>query len=145
MNGLNKVTLLGNVGKDPELHATKNNSSVVNFPLATTESWKNKDGEWDNRTEWHKIVAWGNKADYAGKYFKKGFTVLVEGKLQTRKYDDKNGVTHYVTEIVASDFILISSGAKGATNPGPQPKQQNLEEEPSDFETTLPDDEDYPF
>jgi single-strand DNA-binding protein len=107
MRGLNKVTLIGNLGKDPELTVLEGNISVVKFPLATTESHKDKNGRQTSDTEWHTIVAWRGLADLAVKYLKKGSAVYLEGKIKTRSYDDKDGVKRYVTEIQVEELIML--------------------------------------
>jgi len=109
MASLNKVMLIGNLGKDPEVRYTASGQAVTGFSLATSEKFKDKStGEWTERTEWHKVTMWGKLAELAGEYLAKGKTVYVEGRLQTRKYD-KDGVTHYTTEIVADKMEFLSS------------------------------------
>lgn len=93
---------MGNLGADPELRNTQSGTPVCNFSMATTESWKGNDGQTQSKTEWHKIVVWGLAGENAAKYLKKGSTALVEGQLETRKWQDKDGVDRYTTEIKAS-------------------------------------------
>lgn len=112
-NGLNKVMLIGNLGKDPELRYTSSGDAVANFSIATGESWKDKDGNKQERTEWHNIVAWKKLAEICGEYLKKGKKVYVEGRLQTRSYDDKEGVKRYVTEIVADQMLMLGDKPEG--------------------------------
>lgn len=107
--GLNRVTLIGNLGKDPEMKYTTNGTAVANFSLATSESWKDDSGQKQERTEWHNIVVWRKLAEVCAEYLKKGSRVYLEGKIQTRSYDDKNGVKRYVTEIVMSEMIMLDS------------------------------------
>ncbi|MEY4110516.1 MAG: hypothetical protein RLZZ46_871 [Bacteroidota bacterium] len=107
--GLNKVILIGNLGRDPEIRHTDGGAIVANFPLATTEYYKDKNGQRQEQTEWHQIVAWRSQAEYAQKYLKKGFTLMVEGKIRTRSWEDKERVKRYTTEIIADSFQLISS------------------------------------
>jgi len=107
MRGLNKVTLIGNLGKEPELQTLEGNVSVAKFSLATTESFKDKHGKTHTNTDWHTVVLWRNLAELAGKYLQKGSLVYVEGKLKTRSYDDRDGVTRYVTEVVAEQLIML--------------------------------------
>ncbi len=114
---LNKVMLIGNLGRDPELRYTTSGVAVTTFTIATNESWKDQDGNLQERTEWHNIVAWRKLAEICGEWLKKGKKVYIEGRLQTRSYDDKNGVKKYVTEIVADDMIMLD-GAGGAGRPG---------------------------
>jgi single-strand DNA-binding protein len=105
---INKVILLGNVGKDPDVRHLDNNATVARFSLATSESYKNKNGEKVTNTEWHNIVAWRNHAEFAGKYIKKGTLLYVEGKIRTRSWDDKDGNKRYTTEIEVENFQLLS-------------------------------------
>jgi len=107
MKGLNKVQLIGNLGKDPEINVLDGNITVAKFSLATSESYRNKVGELITDTEWHSIVLWRGLAELAEKYLVKGSTVYIEGKLNTRHYDDKEGTKKYVTEIVADNMIML--------------------------------------
>lgn len=109
---LNKVQIIGNVGRDPEVKYTQNNTPVANFSVATSESWKDKNtGEWQEKTEWHRVVAWRYLAEKVERYVKKGTTIYVEGALETRKWTDKDGNEKYTTEIKATDLFPI--GSKG--------------------------------
>jgi len=121
MSGVNKVILIGNLGKDPELKSTSGGKSVANFSLATNETWT-KDGEKHEKVEWHRIVAWEKLADLAGKYLVKGRQVYVEGKIQTRSYE-KDGETKYVTEIVATNITFLG-GKQEDSAPKEKPKEQ---------------------
>ena len=107
MKGLNKVQLIGNLGKDPEINLLEGNIQVAKFTLATTETYRNKTGELITDTEWHNIVLWRGLAEIAAKYLVKGSMVYIEGKIKTRHYDDKEGVRKYVTEIVADEMIML--------------------------------------
>lgn len=107
MAGVNKVILLGKLGRDPELRTTQSGQSVCNFSIATSEKWKDKGGESQERTEWHNIVAWAKLAEICAEYLQKGREVYVEGKLQTSKYTDKEGVERYKTEIVAQTVQFV--------------------------------------
>jgi len=115
MLGLNKVILIGNLGKDPELRYTPGGSAVASFPLATTERWTGKDGQRQERTEWHNIVVWGKPAENVNKYLKKGRSAFVEGRISTRSWDDKDGNKKYRTEIVANSVQFIGSSAPGGS------------------------------
>ncbi|MGJ1205451.1 single-stranded DNA-binding protein [Sphingobacterium lactis] len=106
MSGVNRVILVGHLGKDPEIRYLEGNVSVASFPLATSETF-NKDGRRVEQTEWHNIVLWRGLADVAVKYLSKGKLVYIEGKLRTRSYEDKEGVRRYTTEIVAESFNLL--------------------------------------
>ena len=108
MASLNKVMLIGNVGRDPEVRYTQNGTAVANFSLATSESWGGRDGgDRQERTEWHNIVVWARNAEIAGEYVRKGRQIYVEGRLQTRDWVDPQGVKHYKTEIVGTRFLLL--------------------------------------
>ena len=107
MRSLNKVILIGHTGKAPEVRYTQGGAPVANFSLATNESWTSNTGERQEKTEWHKIVAWRRLAEICQEYVKKGAYLYVEGKLQTRSYDDRDGVKRYITEIVATDIMLL--------------------------------------
>jgi len=110
MQGINKVILIGRLGQDPEVRMTPNGQAVCSLRLATSESWM-KDGNKEERTEWHRIVVWGRQAELAGKYLKKGRSCFIEGKLQTRSWDDQqSGQKRYSTEIVASNIQFLDSG-----------------------------------
>ncbi len=123
---LNKVMLIGNLGKDPELRYTTSGVAVATFSIATSESWKDQDGNLQERTEWHNIVTWRKLAEICGEWLKKGKRVYIEGRIQTRSYDDKNGVKKYVTEIVADDMIMLD-GAGGAGRTATQTGTQSTE------------------
>jgi len=109
MASVNKVILLGNLGRDPETRYTTGGDAVTNLNIATSEQWKDKSGEKQERTEWHRVVLFGRQAEIAAEYLKKGRSVYIEGRLQTRKYTDKDGVEKYSTEIVADRMQLIGS------------------------------------
>ncbi|HEY6953418.1 MAG TPA: single-stranded DNA-binding protein [Bacteroidota bacterium] len=119
---INKVILIGNLGKDPELRYTSSGVAVASFTLATNESWKDPEGNVQERTQWHSIVAWRKLAEICGEYLKKGSKIYLEGKLQYRNYDDKNGVKRYVTEIVLDEMLMLDNkgGAPNAGETAPQ-------------------------
>ncbi|WP_374339763.1 single-stranded DNA-binding protein [Leeia sp.] len=118
MASLNKVLLIGNLGRDPEVRYMTNGEAVANFSIATTESWKGKDGQKQERTEWHNIVMYRKLAEIAGQYLKKGSAVYVEGKLQTRKWQDKNtGQDRYTTEIIADEMKMLGGRSGGGSAP----------------------------
>jgi single-strand DNA-binding protein len=110
MASVNKVILLGNLGRDPETRYTTGGDAVTNLRIATTETWKDKSGEKQEKTEWHSVVLFGRQAEIAGEYLKKGRSVYIEGRLQTRKYTDKEGVEKYSTEIVGDRMQLLGGG-----------------------------------
>jgi single-strand DNA-binding protein len=111
MAAVNKVILIGNLGKDPEMRRTQTGSAVTNFSIATTEKFKGKDGVQKEETEWHNIVAWNKAAEVMAQYLKKGSTVYIEGKLRTRDWED-NGVKKYKTEVVVREFQFLGGGKK---------------------------------
>ncbi|MCI5061396.1 single-stranded DNA-binding protein [Algiphilus sp.] len=112
--GINKVILVGNLGQDPEVRYTANGTAVANLRIATTESWRDKQsGEQRENTEWHTVVLFGKTAEIASQYLKKGRQVFIEGKLQTRKWQDKSGNDRYSTEIVANDMQMLGGGGPG--------------------------------
>ena len=112
---LNKVMLIGNLGKDPETRYTASGVAVATFTIATNESWKDQEGNLQERTEWHNIVAWRKLAEICGEWLKKGKKVYIEGRIQTRSYDDKNtGAKKYITEIVADNMIMLDGGRGAA-------------------------------
>ncbi|HVM94424.1 MAG TPA: single-stranded DNA-binding protein [Terriglobales bacterium] len=114
MKSVNKVILIGNLGKDPEVKYTPQGTPVAKITLATNERFKGKDGNWQDRTEWHNVVLWQRLAEIAGEYLKKGGKVYIEGRLQTRSWDDKQtGQKKYMTEVVANDLVLLSGRGEG--------------------------------
>jgi single-strand DNA-binding protein len=116
MASVNKVILVGNLGKDPEVRYTPNGDSITNITVATTDQWKDKQtGEKKEATEWHRVVFFGKLAEIAGQYLKKGRQVYLEGALRTRKWQDKEGVDRYTTEIVASEMKMLGAKQEGAT------------------------------
>jgi single-strand DNA-binding protein len=118
MASVNKVILLGNLGRDPETRYTTGGDAVTNLNIATSEQWKDKAGEKQERTEWHRVVLFGRQAEIAGEYLKKGRSVYIEGRLQTRKYTDKDGVEKYSTEIVGDRMQLIGGAREGGAAGG---------------------------
>ena len=150
--GVNKVTLIGNLGNDPEVRYSGNGNAVANISLATAESWRDKDsGEQQERTEWHRIVFFGRLAEIVSEYLHKGSQIYVEGRLQTNKWQDKEGNDRYTTQIVANEMQMLGSRGSASTNqesvpqkestPDSSPKQtQPLAESPVDEV-----DDDIPF
>jgi single-strand DNA-binding protein len=106
---LNKAVLIGRLGKDPDVHYTKNGIPISSFSIATNNVFKGKDGNTVEQTDWHKVVAWRKLAEISGQYLKKGSLVCIEGQLKTRSYDDKDGVKRYMTEIIAETMQMLSS------------------------------------
>lgn len=141
--GVNKVILVGNLGADPELRYTPAGSPVATFNVATSDTWKDKDGNVQERTEWHRVVAWNKLAEVAGEYLKKGSQVYVEGRLRTQSWQDKDGSKRFKTEIVAQTFMMLGRKADGA--PGHEPVEvppPHAEEEPPSGKVN---EEDLPF
>jgi single-strand DNA-binding protein len=112
MRGLNRVTLIGNIGNDPEYKTLQDGAPVAKFSIAITETYRLKNGETQSHTDWHTIIAWRGLATFASQYIHKGSLLYVEGKLRNRQYEDKEGVKKYVTEIVAEQVILLDKKAK---------------------------------
>lgn len=128
--GVNKVILIGNVGSDPEVRYTPSGTAVANMSVATTEGWKDKQsGERQERTEWHRVVLFSRLGEIAGEYLHKGSKVYIEGRLQTRKWQDKSNVERFTTEIIATEMQMLDRTGGGAGNHSetstPQPPQQH--------------------
>lgn len=128
---VNKVILVGNLGRDPELRYTPSGVAVASFPVATSEKFKDRDGNVQEKTEWHQIVVWRQLAEIAAKYLHKGKQIYLEGKIQTRKWQDKSGQDRYSTEIVMEKMQMLGSASDGQQNNGAgQPQQQNNTQAP---------------
>ena len=112
-SGVNKVILVGNLGNDPELRSTPSGASVCEFRVATNESWTDRNGQRQDRTEWHRVVVWGKRAEICSKYLSKGRQVYLEGRLRTRSWEDKDGNKRYTTEIIANDVQFLGGGGQG--------------------------------
>jgi len=159
MAGVNKVILVGNLGRDPEIKYTQSNVPVANFSVATSESWNDKNtGEWQEKTEWHRIVAWRHLAERAEKYLRKGKQVYIEGRIETRKWTGQDGNDRYTTEVVANQLMLLgrrddnepSGGGGGGGQQGGGGEKQSpgssggFNPPPIDNQAG-PDDDDLPF
>ncbi|NNE71208.1 MAG: single-stranded DNA-binding protein [Rhodothermales bacterium] len=150
--GINKVILVGNLGQDPELRYTGSGTAVCNMRLATNESYKDANGDWIERTEWHSIVAWARLAEICNEYLKKGSQVYFEGSLQTRSYEDRDGNTRYTTEIKAREMMMLG-GREESFNTGgarPQRVEQSAPAKPvatavSDSGNSVKSGDDYTF
>lgn len=116
MAGVNKVILVGHLGKDPEVRHLESGAAVANFSMATTESYKDKNGNRQDQTEWHNIVLWRGLAEVAEKYLRKGNLVYIEGKLKTRSWQDKEGATRYTTEIVGDNMTMLGSKSDNSSS-----------------------------
>ncbi len=123
MSGVNKVILLGRLGKDPEVRVLEGDRKVAKFPLATSETYKDKNGQKQENTEWHNVEFWGPVVDVIDRYVKKGDMLYVEGKIRTRSYDDKDGVKKYITEIVGQNLTLLGGNAPGGSGNGNESQQ----------------------
>ena len=157
MRSLNKVMLIGNLGTDPELRHTPNGQAVATFRIATNETWGGKDGgQVQERTEWHRIVAWGRLAEICNEYLRKGRQVYLEGRIQTREWQDQQGQRRFTTEIVAQSMMMLGgrgegggepSGApsRGARGAGSRPRGDEPGPPDSDGPEFVEDDDDLPF
>jgi len=153
MAGVNKVIIIGNLGRDPEIKYTQSNVPVANFSVATSESWKDKNsGEWQEKTEWHRVVAWRHLAERAEKYLRKGKQVYVEGRLETRKWTGNDGQDRYTTEIIANQLMMLGrrdeneQGGGGSFGGGRGGGSQEGGWTPPEHESQAgPDDDDLPF
>lgn len=140
MSGVNKVIIVGRLGKDPEVKTVTGGQTVATLSLATSENWTDKQGQKQERTEWHRIVVWGKLAELCGKYLTKGRQAYVEGRLQTRQWEDQQGQKRYTTEIVANTVQFLGGGAERSAGPasqdfptqdfGPEPAFDNSDEIP---------------
>lgn len=144
MSGINKVILVGHLGKDPEVRHLENGVNVASFSLATTETITNKSGERQDLTEWHNIVVWRGLADVAEKYLKKGKLIYLEGKIRTRSWDDKEGIKRYTTEIVADTFTMLGKKEDGNSNQNSGNVKQDLPSA-SEIVNSSEGDDDLPF
>ncbi|MFQ5608182.1 MAG: single-stranded DNA-binding protein [Candidatus Zixiibacteriota bacterium] len=152
MASVNKVILIGNLGKDPELKYLPSGSAVTEFSMATTDNWKDKDGNRQERTEWHNIVLWGRTAEVAKEYLAKGRPVYIEGRIQTRSWDDKDGQKRYKTEIVGDRMQFLGSRGDAPSAGARQPQEALASGAPGATGATgdggngsSPDDDDLPF
>ncbi|MGK7370870.1 MAG: single-stranded DNA-binding protein [Candidatus Halalkalibacterium sp. M3_1C_030] len=147
MSSLNKAMIIGRLGQDPDVRYTQSNTAVANLSVATSERYKDKSGEWKENTEWHRVVAWGRLAEICQEYLKKGSQVYIEGPIQTRSWEDKDGQTKYTTEIKALTMTMLDS--KGSNGGGKVPeKPQNSQPVSSnvDLNENFDDiDDDLPF
>ncbi len=142
---LNRVTLIGNLGQDPEVRTIPSGASVCTLSIATTDRYKDRNGEWQESTEWHRVVLWERLAEIAGEYLRKGSQVYIEGKIVTRSYEDKDGVTKYITEIRGNNMIMMGGGggSQGGTirEGGSEYTQKGPEDHLADDDV----DDDVPF
>ena len=142
---VNKVILIGNLGKDPEVRYLEGGTAVANFSIATSETYKNKNGELTTSTEWHNVVVWRKLAEITEKYLKKGNKIYIEGKLRTRSWQDQDGNTRYTTEIVADNLTMLGGKNEGTPSANSKPDDNKSVEKPkSDFSADNKED-DLPF
>ena len=140
---VNKVILVGNLGRDPELRTTTSGQPVANFTMATSRKWKNRDGERQEETEWHTIVCWGRQAEVAGQYLTKGKQIYVEGRIQTRSWDDRqSGEKKYRTEIICDNFQMLGSRSSSSSYDGGGARDAGPSQAPP---PAAPADDDIPF
>lgn len=145
---LNKVMLIGNTGKDPEVRYTPNNTAVASFSMATTDSWKDQSGNLQEKTEWHNLVVWGKLAEVCQEIVKKGTRIYIEGRLQTRSWEDKDKIKRYTTEIVVNELIVLSSKQSGGDEfypPAQTPGKSQESKSSSPAPSYSNDDDDLPF
>lgn len=142
--GVNKVILIGNLGQDPELRYTGSGTAVCNMRIATNEAYKDAGGEWVEKTEWHNVVAWSRLAEICGEYLSKGSQVYIEGSLQTRSWDDRDGNTRYTTEIKAREMQILS-GRGGDENFTPRSSATRTEKQAEPANDMSFDEDDLPF
>ena len=132
MKSLNKVQLIGHLGKNPEVRYTSSGSAVANFTMATNETWTGKDGQKNDRTEWHNIVAWGKLGEICGEYLTKGKQVYIEGSMTTRSWEDRDGNKRYTTEVKADNLIMLGgpgSAGGGTSETIPQNENSPIEDD----------------
>ncbi len=142
MAGVNKVILVGNLGKDPEIRHLENGTAVANFTIATSESYKDKSGARVDQTEWHNIVVWRKLAEIAESYLKKGSQVYLEGKLRTRSWEDQQGNKRYTTEVVADTFTMLG---KKEVAQNPQNTLDSLNNSDTSQQNKIEEEDDLPF
>lgn len=135
---VNKVFLVGHLGKDPEMRSTASGDAIASFSLATSESWKDKSGVKQEKTEWHDLVAFGKVAEIIGNYVKKGSLIHIIGKLQTDKYTDNQGIERYKTKIVVSEMTMLGSKSEGSGAPAPKPTHSVQDYSPPQHQAVQP-------
>ncbi len=145
MAGVNKVILVGRLGADPEIRYTPSGAAVANFTLATSENWKDKDGNKQEKTEWHKIVVFSKLAEICGQYLNKGKQIYIEGRIQTRQWEDRDGNKKYTTEIVANQMQMLGSPGQNQNQNQNQSAPANAGSAPRAGENDPPELDDIPF
>jgi len=142
--GVNKVILVGNLGSDPEVRTTPGGQRVANFRLATSRSWNNQEGQRQEKTEWHSIVVWGKQAEIAERYLQKGKQIFLEGRLETRSWQDKDGQTKYKTEVICENFQMLGRAGERGGEPGGEYSRAGAGPSEENISQAGPDD-DLPF
>lgn len=152
MSSLNKAMIIGRLGQDPDIRYTQSNTAVANLSIATSDRYKDKQGEWNEQTEWHRVVAWGRMAEIAQEYLKKGSLVYIEGPIQTKQWEDNDGTTRYTTEIKALTLTMLDGKSEGGGSQGgpPHPSESSGQGKPVDSSVDLNEefddiDDDLPF
>lgn len=148
MSSLNKAMIIGRLGQDPEVRYTQSNTAVANLSIATSERYKDSTGEWKENTEWHRVVAWGRLAEICQEYLKKGSQVYIEGPIQTRQWEDRDGQTRYTTEIKALTMTMLDSkgSSGGSSGGGSKPSNSEPVSSNADLNDNMDDiDDDLPF
>ena len=140
MSSINKAIVIGHLGRDPEVTYTQSGQARASFTLATNENWKDREGKKQERTEWHRIVVWGKLAEICGQYLSKGRQCYIEGRLQTREWDDKDGNKRTTTEIVSREMVML--GGRGS---GPEAATQSVADENPPVQNPPVQDDDIPF
>ena len=141
--GLNKVMLIGNLGADPEIRYAASGTAIASLRLATNERRRNRDGEWEDVTEWHRVVLFGKQAEMCKDYLKKGSKIYLEGRIQTRSWDDQSGQKHYSTEIIGNNLLMLD--ARGQDAPQGSSSSQGFTGNQQPAPREYPDDDDLPF
>ena len=143
--GVNKIILIGNLGADPEVRSTSGGTPVANFRLATSETYKNRDGERETRTEWHRVVTFGRLAEICGQYLKKGKQIYIEGRIQTREWEDQTGNKRWTTEIVANQMQMLGRAGDGGGSSPDDSQETQYADGGSQAPAATDDDDDLPF
>ncbi|MFO7768793.1 MAG: single-stranded DNA-binding protein [bacterium] len=145
---VNKAILIGNLGADPEIRYTSSGQAMATFNIATNRQWTDRDGQKQEQTEWHRIVAWARLAEICERYLKKGDSVYIEGRIQTRQWEDREGNTRYTTEVVTQEMTMLGGGAPGGGQGGGGGRREDRKapyEEDADFNQVPEEDDDIPF
>ena len=145
MASVNKAILIGNLGADPEVRYTPSGTAVANFNIATHEQWTNRDGEKEERTEWHRIVAWSRLGEICGEYLRKGSQIYIEGKIQTRAWEDRDGNKRYTTEVVGDNMTMLGKRSDDSGDQGSSTPAGKSDEPFNDVDPSSKENDDLPF